>query len=89
METCYKVFRREILQQITPGRGPLRLRARGHGQGCAPSGAAVYEVSISYEGRSYDAGKKIGWKDGVRTIWCILKFNIWARQRPVLVPESR
>ena len=39
----------------------------------------IYEVGISYYGRTYDEGKKIGWKDGVRAVWCILKYNLWAR----------
>ena len=88
METCYKVFRREILQQITLVEDRFGFEPEITAK-VAALRCRVYEVSISYEGRSYDAGKKIGWKDGVRTIWCILKFNIWARQRPVLVPESR
>ena len=40
----------------------------------------IYEVGISYYGRTYEEGKKIGWKDGVRAIYCILKYNIWARK---------
>ncbi|MFN7021331.1 MAG: glycosyltransferase family 2 protein [Phycisphaerales bacterium] len=75
MEVCYKVFRREIIQQIKIeedrfGFEPeitakvARLRCR------------VYEVGISYSGRTYEEGKKIGWKDGVRAIWCILKYNL-------------
>jgi hypothetical protein len=39
----------------------------------------IFEVGISYYGRTYDEGKKIGWKDGVRAVWCILKYNLWAR----------
>ena len=74
METCYKVFRREIIQ-----RAPLRenrfgfepeVTARIAGLGCR-----VVEIPISYAGRSYAEGKKIGWKDGVRAIWCILKYR--------------
>ncbi|MEY2643452.1 MAG: hypothetical protein RLZZ611_101 [Cyanobacteriota bacterium] len=78
METCYKAFRTDIIQSITIrekrfGFEPeitakvARLRCR------------VYEVGISYYGRTYDEGKKIGWKDGVRAIWCILKYNLLAR----------
>jgi hypothetical protein len=40
----------------------------------------IYEVGISYYGRTYEEGKKIGWKDGVRAFWCIAKYNIWSRQ---------
>jgi len=88
METCYKVFRADILKRI-----PIRSDRFGLEPELTAKVAhlrcRVYEVPISYHGRQYAEGKKIGWKDGVRTIWCILKFNIWARQRPVLVPESR
>jgi hypothetical protein len=75
METCYKVFKRDVLQQITIeedrfGFEPeitakvARLRCR------------VYEVGISYFGRTYEEGKKIGVRDGVRALWCILKYNV-------------
>ena len=75
METCYKVFRRDIIQSITIeenrfGFEPeivakvVRLRSR------------IYEVPISYYGRSYEEGKKVGWKDGFRAIWCILKYGL-------------
>jgi glycosyltransferase involved in cell wall biosynthesis len=75
METCYKLFKKDILQKITIeedrfGFEPeitakvARLRCR------------VYEVGISYSGRSYEEGKKIGWKDGVRAIYCILKYGV-------------
>ncbi|MCC6320852.1 MAG: glycosyltransferase family 2 protein [Phycisphaerales bacterium] len=75
MEVCYKVFKREIIQKITIEENRFgfepeitakvaRLRCR------------VYEVGISYSGRTYEEGKKIGWKDGVRAIWCILKYNL-------------
>jgi hypothetical protein len=49
-------------------------------------GCRVYEVGISYSGRTYQEGKKIGWRDGVRTAWCILKYNLWARPRRI--PEA-
>ena len=42
-------------------------------------GLRIYEVGISYYGRSYEEGKKIGWKDGLSAIWCILKYNLWKR----------
>ncbi len=78
METCYKLFRRDVLQRIRIeedrfGFEPeitakvARLRCR------------IYEVGISYYGRTYEEGKKIGWRDGVRAIWCILKYNIKGR----------
>ncbi len=75
METCYKIFRREIIQsipleenrfgfepEVTVKIAKLRLR--------------VYEVGISYSGRTYEEGKKIGWKDGFRAIWCLFKYSL-------------
>src|ERR1700682_2706667 len=85
METCYKVSRREILQgipieedrfgfepEITVKIAKRRLR--------------VYEVGIGYWGRTYEEGKKIGWKDGVRCLWCLLKYSI--KERPIPVARS-
>jgi glycosyltransferase involved in cell wall biosynthesis len=76
METCYKAFRRELIQgivieenrfgfepEITAKISKLRCR--------------IYEVGISYYGRTYEEGKKIGWKDGVRAIYCIVKYNVF------------
>jgi len=75
METCYKAFKTEIIKsvdlkedrfgfepEITAKLAQMRLR--------------IYEVGISYSGRTYDEGKKIGWKDGVQAIWCIFKYNL-------------
>jgi len=75
METCYKVFRREVLQGI-------RLRSRRFGfepeitAKVAKGKWRVYEVPISYAGRSYEEGKKITWKDGVQALWCIVRYRI-------------
>ncbi len=79
METCYKVFRREIIQSL-----PLREKRFGFEPEVTARiarfpGIRIYEVGISYYGRSYADGKKIGWKDGVRAIYCILKYNLFAR----------
>jgi dolichol-phosphate mannosyltransferase len=76
MEVCYKVFRREILQNINIeekrfGFEP-EITAKVSRLGCR-----IYEVGISYYGRTYKEGKKIGWKDGIRAIWCIFKYNLW------------
>ena len=74
METCYKAFRTEIIQSI-----PIREKRFGFEPEITAKLARrrcrIYEVGISYYGRTYDEGKKIGWKDGVRAIWCILKYN--------------
>ena len=77
METCYKAFRKEVIQQIqieenrfgfepeiTAKISKLRPRIR------------IYEVGISYRGRTYEEGKKIGWKDGFRAIYAIIKYNL-------------
>jgi hypothetical protein len=78
METCYKAFRREIIQSI-------RIQEQRFGfepeitAKLARKRCRIYEVGISYYGRTYEEGKKIGWRDGLRAIWCILKYNTWAR----------
>ena len=73
METCYKVFRREVLQQITSRRTASVSSRRSPPR--SPPGCRVYEVGISYYGRTYDDGKKIGWRDGVRAIFCIVAYS--------------
>jgi glycosyltransferase involved in cell wall biosynthesis len=74
METCYKLFRREIVQKI-----PIRENRFGFEPEITAKVARlkcrIYEVGISYAGRTYEEGKKIGWKDGVRALWCILKYR--------------
>lgn len=75
MEVCYKVFKREFIQA-------LELKEKRFGfevevtAKLARSKAIIYEVPISYYGRSYEEGKKITWKDGFRAIWCIFKYRI-------------
>jgi glycosyltransferase involved in cell wall biosynthesis len=80
METCYKMFRSEYLKKV---------RFRENRFGFEPEVTAkisrfprirIYEVGISYYGRTYEEGKKITAKDGFRAIWCILKYNIWSRR---------
>jgi len=75
METCYKVFRREVIQSIrlTEDRFGFEPEVTAR---VAAKRYRIYEVGISYSGRTYEEGKKIGWKDGVRTLWCILKHNL-------------
>ncbi len=78
METCYKVFTRDV---------QARLRLTSERFGFEPEftarvarmGVRIYEVPVSYHGRTYSEGKKIGWRDGFEAIWCILKFNTWGR----------
>src|ERR1039457_524785 len=75
METCYKVFRREIIQSI-----PIEEDRFGFEPEItvkvARRNLRIYEVGISYWGRTYEEGKKIGWKDGVRALYCLLKYSI-------------
>lgn len=74
METCYKVFRREVIQSI-----PLKSDRFGFEPEVtakiARRGYRVYETPISYHGRTYEEGKKIGWRDGVQAIWTILRYH--------------
>ena len=77
METCYKAFRREVIQgiQIQENRFGFEPEVTAK---IAKMNLRIYEVGISYYGRTYNEGKKIGWKDGFRAIYCIFKYNIWA-----------
>jgi glycosyltransferase involved in cell wall biosynthesis len=75
METCYKVFRRRVLEQITIEENRFGFEPEITAK-VARLRVPLYEVSISYHGRTYEEGKKIGWRDGFRAIWCILKYNL-------------
>jgi len=74
METCYKVFRRAVLQQIVIEENRFGFEPEITAK-MAKLKVRVFEVGISYAGRTYEEGKKIGWKDGVRALWCIVKYN--------------
>ncbi|MBP6694341.1 MAG: glycosyltransferase family 2 protein [Saprospiraceae bacterium] len=79
METCYKMFDTKILQSL-----PLKEKRFGFEPEVTSKiskipGIRIYEVGISYYGRTYNEGKKIGWKDGFRAIYCILKYNIFSK----------
>ena len=75
METCYKAFRREIIQSIQIEENRFGFEPEIVAK-VAKMGCRIYEVGISYYGRGYSEGKKIGWKDGFRAIYCILKYNL-------------
>jgi len=75
METCYKVFRREVLRSITIEENRFGFEPEITAK-VAKGRWRVYEVGISYQGRTYEEGKKIGWRDGFRALWCILKYNL-------------
>jgi glycosyltransferase involved in cell wall biosynthesis len=75
MECCYKVFRREILQRLTIEENRFGIEPEITAK-VARLHCRIYEVGVSYAGRTYAEGKKIGWRDGFRAIWCIFKYNI-------------
>jgi len=78
METCYKVFKTKIIKS-------LKFKEKGFGfepevtAKIAKLNCRIYEVGISYFGRTYEEGKKVGWKDGLIAIWCIFKYNIFSK----------
>jgi len=74
METCYKMFRREVIQSITIEEDRFGFEPEITAK-IAKKRLRVYEVGISYSGRTYEEGKKIGWRDGVRAIWCIIRYS--------------
>jgi hypothetical protein len=78
METCYKVFREEILRSITLKEKRFGFEPEITAK-IARTECRIYEVGISYNGRTYSEGKKINWKDGVRALWCIVKYSLWRR----------
>lgn len=75
MEVCYKVFRREILQRIHLEEDRFGFEPEFTAK-IARLHCRIFEVGISYSGRRYSEGKKIGWRDGFRALWCILKYNL-------------
>jgi len=79
METCYKAFRRDVIQSIKIEENRFGFEPEITAK-VAAAGWRVFEVGISYNGRTYAEGKKIGWKDGVRALYCIVKYGV--RRRP-------
>lgn len=79
METCYKVFKREIIQDIKLQEKRFGFEPEVTAKISRVPKVRIYEVGISYYGRTYEEGKKIGWKDGFRAIYCILKYNIFKK----------
>ena len=78
METCYKVFRSEIIKSLRIEESRFGFEPEITAK-VARTRCRIYEVGISYAGRTYDEGKKVGWRDGFRAIWCILKYNLRPR----------
>lgn len=88
METCYKVFRTDIIQRIRLEEKRFGFEPEVTVKIAQIPDLRIYEVGISYYGRTYKEGKKIGWKDGVRTVFCILKYSLFNHQA-VLLPQEK
>jgi glycosyltransferase involved in cell wall biosynthesis len=78
VECCYKVFTRQILRSITLSEEGFGIEPEIVAK-VARTGCRIYEVGVSYAGRTYDEGKKIGWQDGFEALWCIVKYNLLDR----------
>lgn len=76
METCYKAFRREIIEKVTIEENRFGFEPEITAK-VAKLGARIFEVGISYSGRTYSEGKKIGWRDGISALRCIIKYNLF------------
>ena len=76
METCYKAFKRDVIQSVRICENRFGFEPEITAK-ISRRNLKIYEVGISYYGRTYSEGKKIGWKDGVRAIYCIFKYNVW------------
>jgi len=77
METCYKLFRRELIQGLKLKENRFGFEPEVTQKISRIKGIRIYEVGISYYGRTYEDGKKIGWKDGLRALYCILKYGMF------------
>jgi hypothetical protein len=80
METCYKLVRSDIAKKLLLKEKRFGFEPELTAKLARIGGIRIYEVGISYYGRTYEEGKKIGWKDGFRAVWCILKYNIFDRR---------
>jgi len=78
METCYKVFRKQVIDNLVLKENRFGFEPEITSK-VAKLKCRIYEVGISYSGRTYEKGKKIGWRDGVWALWCVIKYNTWAR----------
>jgi glycosyltransferase involved in cell wall biosynthesis len=80
METCYKMWRSELIKSVKLKEQRFGFEPEVTAKVSRIPNVRIYEVGISYYGRTYEEGKKINWKDGVRAIYCILKYNIWSKR---------
>ncbi|CAN5232448.1 glycosyltransferase family 2 protein [soil metagenome] len=79
METCYKLFNAQMLKGLVLKENRFGFEPEVTAKISRVHKVRIYEVGISYYGRTYEEGKKINWKDGFRAIWCVLKYNLWAK----------
>lgn len=79
METCYKLFRADMLKSLTLKERRFGFEPEVTAKISRIPKVRIYEVGISYYGRTYEEGKKINWKDGVRALWCIVKYNVFSK----------
>ena len=77
METCYKLFRREVIQSLTLREKRFGFEPEVTAKVAKIPGIRIYEVGISYYGRTFEEGKKIGWRDGFRALYCILRYKFF------------
>lgn len=80
METCYKMWKSELVKSVNLKENRFGFEPEVTAKVSRILGVRIYEVGISYYGRTYEEGKKISWKDGFRAIYCILKYNLWSRK---------
>ena len=78
VETCYKLFRTDIIKQIAIKENRFGFEPEITAKIAKIPDIRIYEVGISYYGRTYAEGKKINWKDGFRAIWCIFRYNLFS-----------
>jgi len=79
METCYKLFKSDIIKSLNLPENRFGFEPEVTAKISRIPNIRIYEVGISYYGRTYEDGKKIGWRDGLRALWCVVKYNLWER----------
>ena len=79
METCYKMFRSEIIKPVDIKENRFGIEPEITAKLSKIKNIRIYEVGISYYGRTYEEGKKIGWRDGFRAIYCVVKYNLFSK----------
>lgn len=80
METCYKLFRSDLIKGLNLKENRFGFEPEVTAKVSRIPGVRLYEVGISYYGRTYEEGKKISWKDGMRAFWVVFKYNLWSRK---------